>query len=362
MSAPDPRAPEISIIVPAKDLDHYLADCLTSLVRQLDDLSGPDALQVVVVDDGSTDRTADVAASFRNRLPGLEILRNATPVGLASARNQGLRAARGHYLGFLDGDDWLSPGQLSTLLRWIRRLDVDFVRTDHVRSTAGRRQQVRAPQAVRHVRLDPRASILPETATTMIDYCYAWAGLFDRRVLPLLSFPEGLFTAEDRPWCWGLHLRAASYAVVDSPGILYRRGSATSLTQIVDRRQLDFLPAFAQVFGLVRDDHEADRFWPKAARMFLGVLAHHLSRQHLMRLADATALHRRARPLVQQVPEAALAHAFAGLSEERRRLLRPVVGRAVGDEVDAGFWSGHSRVAAVRGRVVGSLAHQAVIE
>ena len=65
--------PLVSVIVPAKDQEAHLSDCLTSLVDQLPDR---DALEVIVVDDGSRDATSDIAATFGPRLPGLRVLRN----------------------------------------------------------------------------------------------------------------------------------------------------------------------------------------------------------------------------------------------------------------------------------------------
>ena len=63
----------------------------------------------------------------------------------------------------------------------------------------------------------------------------------------LLHFTDGLRTAEDRPWIWRLHREAESFAVVGLLGVFYRRGVASSLTQIGDVRQLDFIRAFDQV-------------------------------------------------------------------------------------------------------------------
>lgn len=320
------QQPLLSVIVPAKDQFDYLPDTLTSLTRQFDD---PHAMQVIVVDDGSTDGTGEVAADYSNRLPGLQILRNEEPHGLATARNQGLAAAEGRYLAYLDGDDWLAPGHLKSLTDSIGRLKVDFLRVDHIRCTGTSRATHRAPQARRNVALDPRDSILPENTATMVDYCYAWAGIFDRKMADdgLLQFPDGLFTAEDRAWAWRLHLQADSYAVVDSPGILYRRGLPTSLTSIYDRRQLDFLPSFRQVFDVVAADAEAGRFWPKAARMFLAVLSHHLGRSPSMEPDVRDDLRSGGREALQLIPGDVLAGALDGIDNRRLKLLLPLVPR-----------------------------------
>ncbi|MFI6309582.1 hypothetical protein ACIBEK_05425, partial [Nocardia fusca] len=80
----------------------------------------------------------------------------------------------------------------------------------------------------------------------MVDYPYAWAGIYRRSLRDLLSFPGSLHTAEDRPWIWRLHREATSFAAVGLPGVFYRRGVSTSLTQVGDERQLDFIRAFDQ--------------------------------------------------------------------------------------------------------------------
>ena len=206
-------------------------------------------------------------------------------------------------------------------------LDVDFVRLDHVRVTRGNRVQHYAPQARRGVPLDPRNDIAPPTKSTMIDYAFAWAGVYSRRMADagLLRFPDGLFTAEDRPWIWRLHLQAKSYAVVNSPGILYRRGVTTSLTQIVDMRQLDFLPAYAQVFSLVDADPDAELYWPKAARQFVAILAHHLNRASQMPADVAASLRSRAGGVLQLIPDAIRTRTLAELDAKRLQSLRTIV-------------------------------------
>lgn len=323
--APSPR---VSVVIPAKDAAAVVADCLVSLTRQGLDRHG---LQVVVVDDGSVDGTGAVAESFAARLPGLVVVRNETPTGLASARNRGLAEATGRYVAYLDADDWLAPGHLVHLADALDALRCDFVRTDHTRVTGRERVLTRAPQARRDVALDPRASILPVHHTTMVDYPYAWAGMFDRAMAAdgLLTFPDGLHTAEDRPWVWRLHLESRTYAVVDSPGILYRRGRPDSLTQVLDTRQLDVVPAFRQVVARVVADREADRLLPKVVRTVLAVGSHHLRRSGGMAPADRRALRAGVRDLVDRLPDDLVRAELAGTPAQRVRVLRRALPRSL---------------------------------
>ncbi len=314
--------PLVTVILPAKDAGAYIGTTLTTLARQFDD---PSLLKLVAIDDGSRDDTGTQMRHFAERLEHVEVLRNPEPVGLASARNQGLAHLEGEYFCFVDGDDWMQPQRLQTLVDAMRTLACDFVRTDHVTVTEGRRQLVRAPFAWRGTAVPPREAILPADENTMVDYPYAWAGMFHRRVHDdgLAAFPEGLFTAEDRPWIWGLHLDAASFAVVDAPTLLYRRGVSNSLTQVVDRRQLDFIPAFGQALARVEADVEANRFLPKIVATTLAVCAHHLSRSRAMSPSTRADLRAGVRDLLRPVPADILDRSLAGMSDRRRRLLAP---------------------------------------
>lgn len=329
-----PAAPRVSVVVPAKDAADVVSDALVSLTRQG---LGPDELQVVLVDDGSSDGTGEVAAGFAPRLPGLTVVRHERALGLASARNAGLAHATGRYVTYLDADDWLAPGHLAHLADALDDLRCEFVRTDHTTVQGRDRVLRRAPQARRGVVLDPRGSILPSEHSTMVDYPYAWAGMYDRALATdgLLTFPDGLHTAEDRPWVWRLHLQAHAYAVVDSPGVRYRRGSSSSLTQVVDSRQLHVVPAFEQVVALVAADRDAELWWPKVVRTVIAVGSHHLRRARRMTPSDRRALRAGVGRLVRSLPEDVLHAELDRADDERRHLVRQAVRAARHVEVTA---------------------------
>ena len=73
-------------------------------------------LQMIVVDDGSTDRTGAICDEFAAKIPGMQVIHKANG-GLSDARNAGLAAAEGRFIGYLDGDDWAAPHMYETMLR-----------------------------------------------------------------------------------------------------------------------------------------------------------------------------------------------------------------------------------------------------
>jgi glycosyltransferase involved in cell wall biosynthesis len=99
--------PRATVVVPACNVAATLPETLDALAAQtLRDF------EIVVVDDGSTDDTAEVAAAFARRDPRLRVVRQANR-GLAGARNSGIAAAQGDYIGFCDADDLWEPGKLA---------------------------------------------------------------------------------------------------------------------------------------------------------------------------------------------------------------------------------------------------------
>ncbi|MGX1132708.1 glycosyltransferase involved in cell wall biosynthesis [Streptomyces glaucescens] len=314
--------PKLSVIVPFYNVQQFAPDTLRSLRAN----ARPD-FEFILVDDKSKDETPAILERAAEELSGLAQVRcihREENGGLATARNTGLDAATGEYLAFLDGDDWLAPGYLPELVAAIEGLGCDFVRTDHVQATARARSVHRAPVGRRGEVLNPREAILPADRTTSVDYAYAWAGAFHRRLLDrgLLHFTDGLRTAEDRPWIWKLHREAESFAVVGLLGVFYRRGVAGSLTQIGDVRQLDFIRAFDQVVGETAADRDADRLLPKAVRTYCAIIAHHLSEIEKFEPAVARQLRVMCAAAMKRMPQNALGDVLDTMDFQRASRLR----------------------------------------
>ena len=100
--------PIVSVIVPVHNAEKYLEQCLESILGQtLGDI------EVICVNDRSTDGSAVILDSFAEKDPRLSVLQS-PGLGAGGARNIGLRAAKGKYLSFLDADDFFEPDMLVT--------------------------------------------------------------------------------------------------------------------------------------------------------------------------------------------------------------------------------------------------------
>ncbi|WP_052847869.1 glycosyltransferase family 2 protein [Streptomyces avicenniae] len=315
--------PKLSVVVTCHNVQEYLPATLRSLAR-----NATDDIEFIFVDDHSTDATADILGRARDALPHSRVVRHAANGGISRARNTGIDAAEGEHLAFLDGDDWYAPGYLTRLLDAAERLDVDFLRTDHVQATGRERLVVRAPAPRRDVPLDPLDGINPANAKTMVDYPFVWAGIYRRRIFDDgLRFEPALRTAEDRVFGWQLHLRARSFAAVGLFGVFYRRGVGSSLTQIKDERQLDFLPAHDLILAEVAARPDAERFLPKIVRTYCAMIAFHAENASGYEPEAARRLRREATEALRGMPPELLDPVLTAMGDERGRVLRRLAGR-----------------------------------
>lgn len=101
--------PLISVVMATYNMGQYVAQAVRSVLAQ-----DYPAIEVIVVDDGSSDDTAEVLAQFGED-PRVRIFQQAN-AGQTKAKNRGLQAARGHYVGFCDADNLWCPGKLSMQL------------------------------------------------------------------------------------------------------------------------------------------------------------------------------------------------------------------------------------------------------
>lgn len=117
------RYPSVSVVIPAYNVEHYVAETIESVRAQtISDW------ELIIIDDGSTDKTYSIAQQYV-RLLGEEkvTLIHQENSGLSASRNRGLACANGEYVYFLDADDTIKPTALADLLHKARENNLDIV-------------------------------------------------------------------------------------------------------------------------------------------------------------------------------------------------------------------------------------------
>ncbi|MEU0268496.1 glycosyltransferase family 2 protein [Nocardioides sp. NPDC006303] len=118
--------PELSVVVPTHDVGLWVGDLLSSILDDQSTPVDPVDLEVIVVDDASTDETFEIAEAYAARDPRLTVVRSPGKGG-GQARNHGVSLARGRFLAFADGDDLVPRGAYAAMLRKTRETGSDMV-------------------------------------------------------------------------------------------------------------------------------------------------------------------------------------------------------------------------------------------
>jgi glycosyltransferase involved in cell wall biosynthesis len=229
--------PLLSVVMPVFNADRYLDRALESVLTQ-----GVESLEVICVDDGSSDNSGEILNGWASRDKRVRLLKQQN-AGQGAARNRALGQAFGNYVVFVDADDQLLPGALKHLLARVGDSDVvvyDFVTLRNEGQLEGKRALHDEPAKV-----VPRDGLLRMMGVV-------WNKLVRRKWLEDVGvrFPEGMIY-EDIPVHWKLivlaerirHLASRLYALRAHPG---------STTAKAGARRLDGVRAFRIVEEFLR--------------------------------------------------------------------------------------------------------------
>lgn len=212
----------MSVVIPVFNTAEYLADCVDSVLGQ----TYPH-LDVVLVDDGSTDASGGLCDAYQERDARVRVLHQPN-AGLSAARNTGVAASTGTYVMFLDSDDWLDSECVAVLVNLALETGADLAACGTARVSAP--ADVRRELAVAEpVQLSGDDFLRRGPGLHPVHPVSAWAKLIDRRLLEGCSFPPG--RVHEDVFTTHIWLHRASWVIV-TPHILHyyreRPGSITS--------------------------------------------------------------------------------------------------------------------------------------
>lgn len=173
----------VTVIVPVYRVERYLDECIESVLRQT-----YEHLEVILVDDGSPDRSGAMCDDWAARDPRVRVIHKRNG-GLSSARNAGLHLARGEFVTFVDSDDVIAPTMIELLLQEAERHDADLVVSEFV---AFAEEPPVFDCEDRVLKVAPGSELLTEVVCGRINWA-AWDKLYRTGILDGgLRFTEGV--------------------------------------------------------------------------------------------------------------------------------------------------------------------------
>lgn len=238
------KMPMVCIVVPVYNGERYLAECLDSLLAQT-----YRKISILVVDDGSTDGSAQIAASYSRQNPEVSLL-TVEHGGLSHARNEGIFHSTEPYISFVDADDCLQPQAIEKLMKGILETDAKISACDFQRERTFRSQEFSACDME-----------LLSYEQAMSKICYqklmlntANGKIYSREVFDGdCLFAKGILY-EDLDACYRFLERTELLCYIPLPLYFYRQ-NPESLTNTWHPKRLDVLDVTDRLVEYMRQNH-----------------------------------------------------------------------------------------------------------
>ena len=222
----------VSVIVPIYMIDRFIGHCVESIIDQ-----NYRNLEIILVDDGSPDRCPEICDLYAGKDERIVVIHKPNG-GLVSARKAGLAASHGKYITYVDGDDWIGPGHIGSLLAVAEATDSDMVCAGFTRNFFSKKTAFINPYPSGIY----EGEELTELWRSMLSYgdfhrfgifTYVWNKLFRREVLVDVQnrVDDRISIGEDAAVTYPALLKCKRVAVTDSVAYHYRQREDSMLKQ-----------------------------------------------------------------------------------------------------------------------------------
>ena len=261
--------PILSFIIPVYNTAQWLRPCVDSVLGQH---TAPGQIEIILVDDGSTDESPSICDAFGEKHPDIRVIHKKNG-GLSDARNAGIAMAKGHYLTFLDSDDLIAPEALSTLLPFLKReedacpqlvfLEISDLLPDGATGDYGLHFQRDRLQNRSREEVLAYLSSLPKNPIT------ACGKLIDRQLMAKneYRFDPGWRSGEDLDFSLGLFMICQRFDCCGGDFYRYRRIREGSITHTTDLKKLNETLAIMEKWIRRAEDQQSP--WREAIFAFL---------------------------------------------------------------------------------------------
>ncbi|MBR6356404.1 MAG: glycosyltransferase family 2 protein [Alphaproteobacteria bacterium] len=253
----------ISVIIPVYNTEKYLERCLQSILRQT-----YGNMEVICVNDGSTDNSAAILARYAFEDERIKVLTQENK-GQSAARNAALKIAGGDYVFFVDSDDFIHPQTFEILLNALQKSGAPVAATVEAKNYD--KTLVNVEFSTFEVHKNPLLHILRNEASGSV----IWNKLYKREIVQNRPFIEGIYFED---WCWITCLFAdiETYATVPFALYGYNTENTSTMRSTFTLRKID---NYATGIRAVREYFEQPRLqnlWPTVRKIRIGASLRHL--------------------------------------------------------------------------------------
>ncbi|WP_103669792.1 glycosyltransferase [Pseudanabaena sp. BC1403] len=199
----------VSIIIPCYNAEKWIGDCIDSALSQT-----YKPIEVIVIDDGSTDASLSIIKKYGNKIR----LASYPNSGPSASRNRGFQISKGHYIQFIDSDDYISPVKIKEQIEFLKVSGKDLVYSDWCHQVYNDDNSIKSLNYITNQSADDMTYYVISNNTIHIGSC-----LYKREVIERMSgFDESLRIAEDYDFFIRLAFSGAKFSYMEGCNYFYR--------------------------------------------------------------------------------------------------------------------------------------------
>ena len=221
---------KISIIVPVYNVENYVSDCITSLLKQTYENT-----EIILVDDGSLDNSGKICDEYAKKDARIKVIHQKN-AGVSAARNRGIEAATGDYIGFVDSDDYVSEEMYEYLLSVCLNNNVDIAQCDRVYTEKLYTEREKIENTSEKVYIINRQKALHELLCSQSVRSSLWSKLYKKKLFDGVRLDPRLVAGEDGIANYQLISKTDKIAVSEKTCYYYYRRSGSCTTGSINEK------------------------------------------------------------------------------------------------------------------------------
>ncbi|WP_164667396.1 glycosyltransferase family 2 protein [Virgibacillus doumboii] len=237
--------PEISIIVPVYNSSPYIKKCLDSILTQTFK-----NFELIVVNDGSTDHSGDICNQYAQKDNRVRVVHKKNG-GVASARNTGLEMAKGEYVSFVDGDDWIYEDMYLILYELCKKTKSDISICSNDREVNGEVIRVEREEFIKEM---DNIEAMKQLFTAKYYRFAVWGKLYRKRCFNNIRYPEDR-RLDDLPTTYKIFAKANKVVYTNYSGYIYLLRENSIITSSYNEKKLDVFLGWDEIITFMSKNY-----------------------------------------------------------------------------------------------------------